>query len=223
MLGLLAALILLILAARYFPTKKESADAPGFKPIRDDQLAARHVPVLFTSSSDAPSDVYYRAARDTSGRVHLTYHFVWAGERNETASLGAFISRTIYTGGLRLQRTMYGKGDIESISLVIDKNNVTKEIVYETADQYDPKAFGVSHRTIKISEVRSVPSFRVMSWNHLFEVADGKRSAPSDTKVNLVPRYFQSEKWEEYEMFKPTETALKKSRAHLPYERQSAE
>lgn len=223
MLGVGTALVLLFLYARFYPTNKENADAPGFTPIRNDKLAMSHTPILFTASSDAPTDLYYRAARDAAGRIHITYHYVWPGEQNETASVGAFLSRTIYTGGLRLQRTMFGKGDIEMISLIIDKNDVVREIVYETAENYDPKAFGVKHRTITISELKAIPVFRVMSWNHLFQVAGDKTTTASETKVNLSPQYFTTEKWDEYEMWKPTETTLKKSRAHRLYERRSAE
>ncbi|MBI3396616.1 MAG: hypothetical protein HY042_12315 [Spirochaetia bacterium] len=223
--GIVALIGCLWLGLVYVPVKKSPSATPGFTPMRDDALALKYVPVLYTGAFETPHSLYYRAARDEAGRRHITYHYVWDYERNEADGFGPLMSRLLYTGGLRLQRLMYGKGDIEMVSVVIDSSGDVIDVVYETAEGYDPRQFGVAHRTIRTEGKAVLPlRFRVVSWNHLFERLDtgSTPASPAGTRVELPLRYFDRELWEDYEMWKPTETVLKKSRAHQPYERLAA-
>lgn len=213
-LGLAALLIVGAVIFLNRTTKENSLDAPGFAPVRDDALAKRYMPLIESGSSYGdPVAVYYRAAVE-GPRTHITYHYVWEKEENLNPGFLPFLNRTIYTGGLRLQRKMFGPADIEKVSLVIRDGRVERAI-FETAADYNPSAFGVSHKRIELDAVPA--GFRVMSWNHLFE--------PVNTvtrPVAVEASYFTEDKWSEYEMVKLRETFLSRSRAHEPYERRAA-
>ena len=206
-------------------------DIPGFSPLRDDAIARKYMPVLFNNDEyGIPTDLLYRSSRDDSGRIHITYHYVWTEEINRTAGFLPFLNRIFYTGGLRLQRIMFGKGDVENVSIVIGQSGQVEKLQFERAANYSPDDFGVQHEEVNIDGPISLPIvLRVVSWNHLFDLEKrGPAGLPEHgssqgSPVKLEVRYFTRELWEEYTMVKEHEKLLRKSRAHQPYERESVE
>jgi hypothetical protein len=194
-------------------TRENSLSAPGFTPIRDDAAAERYAPSILSGSKYGdPVALYYRAAMN-GDRLHITYHYVWENEENPHPGFLPFLNRIIYTGGLRLQKIMFGPADIEKVSVVIGAGQI-ESVLFETAGDYNPSAFGVAHKPVSLT--RAPAAFRVMSWNHLFEAAEAGPVVP------LKPEYFSEEKWQAYEMVKLKESFLSRSRAHEPYERIAA-
>jgi len=170
--------------------------------------------------------VLYRASRDENGNTHIAYHPVWEHETNPAPGLMPLLSRMLYTGGLRIQRTMFGKGDVEVVGFVIDPKGTIVKIDYETAKDYDPKKFGVTHSDVSVKGKFFPPvAFRVVSWNHLFDLLKPGSGGPGpdEADVKPAPSYFTRQLWEEYGMFKRRETRLKKNRAHYLYEREHVE
>ncbi|MBL8022003.1 MAG: hypothetical protein JNM27_20175 [Leptospirales bacterium] len=200
-------------------TRINSPETPGFEPLRDDALAQRYAPSIISPEEfDQPVALYYRAAR-SNGKQYITYHFVWAGETNPAPGFFPWLNRSLYTGGLRLQKIMFGKGDVEMVSLVIDAAGNLDEVIYETAENHDPSDFGVKHSTVR-TVAKPPLVFEVVSWNHLFLLKDS--ADQRGTARLLRPEYFTQSLWEEYEMVKERETVLKRSRAHQAYERRAA-
>lgn len=195
-------------------TKENTLEAPGFTPVRDDAAAVRYSPsILAGSPYGDPIAVYYRAAL-SEGKLHITYHYLWEKEENPHPGFLPFLNRILYTGGLGLQRTMFGPGDLEKVSVVV-KDGKIESAGFETADGYNPSGFGVAHKPLVVSAMPS--ALAVMSWNHLFEAA-----ASAGAAVPLKPEYFSEEKWAYYEMVKLKESFFSRSRAHEPYERVAA-
>lgn len=191
----------------------------GFIPIKNDELAKRYAPLLKAGSIHGdPFALYYRASKDEAGNIHITYHFAWEKEENTTSGIGPFFSRNIYTGGLKLQKTMFGKGDLEMVSLIIDSNGIIQKVEYEIAEDYDPNKFGVKHKhVIRTEPHKELLAFEVMSWNHLFQYL-GDKYEYSQGFVQLTPTYFTQSLWEEYTMIKEKEGFFSRNRAHKPYE-----
>ncbi len=200
-------------------TSVNSTDAPGFKPLRDDALAQKYRPYLLASEFGKPQALYYRASR-SGEKLYITYHYVWDREVNNAEGWKPWLSRNLYTGGLALQRTMFGKGDIEMVSLVINGEGKVESVVYETALGHSPSDFSVKHETIRTARPATPLVFKVISWNHLFLLQE-KPPDPS-AWLDLDVEYFTQPLWEEYEMFKEKETVLKRNRAHEIYERAPA-
>ncbi len=181
LLALLAFVVAAILFIAYFPAGKKEAPPAGFLPIRDDALAARYQPIF-----DCPAQygailaLYYRAAKDEAGIIHIAYHPLWAKEENRAPGFGAFLSRYLYTGGLSLQHLMFGPGDIEAIGLAIDPaSGAIIQIDYETAAHYDASKFSVTHEIVSQKGAFAAPlRFSVVSWNHLFAL-EGQGGASS--------------------------------------------
>jgi len=200
--------------------------APDFTPVKDDVAAGDYAPSLLSNDTFGfPQKCYYRAARDGSGNLHIAYHPVWEYERNDSGGLMPLLSRMFYTGGLRIQRVMFGKGDVEVISVTVDRHGVGTAIEYERPKNYNPSTFTVSHEKVALqSTFATTPPFRVASWNHLFENTDGADAAPrtGERAWRCTPEYFTDALWEEYTMVRLKETRLRKSRAHLAWERTSA-
>jgi len=222
--------VMVVLAAAlacvvYYPTGKVKAPPAGYAPLRDDGLAAQYLPVFDCPDEFGPIlAVYYRAAVDGAGLLHVAYHPVWAGEKNETKAWGPFLSRWLYTGGLSLQRAMFGKGDVESIGFVINPaDGSVTQVDYETATGYDPTSFGVRHEAVSEKGPFSLPlRFEVMSWHHLFSLEKEGRASPEGRKTGVPLRYFTPELWANYAMWKNPETILRKDRAHFEWERGAA-
>lgn len=194
----------------------------GFTPVRDDEAARRFAPG-FISNDDFgfPHACWYRAARDKKGNLHLAYHPVWEYERNNAGGLMPFLSRILYTGGLSIQRFMFGKGDVEVISAIISPEGKIIALEYERPKNYNPSTFIVEHETQKIEKtIEHMPTFRVASWNHLFEIAtEDTHKKTGERTWHCNPEYFTDDLWNEYTMVRLKETRLRKSRAHLPWER----
>lgn len=198
----------------------------GFTPVRDDDTARRFAPSLISNDDFGfPHACYYRAARDTNGNLHLAYHPVWEYERNDSRGLMPFLSRILYTGGLSIQRFMFGKGDVEVISAIISPEGKIIALEYERPKNYNPSTFIVEHETRKVQKTfERMPVFKVASWNHLFEIVSEKNTTvKSEERIwRCNPEYFTEDLWNEYTMVRFKETRLRKSRAHLAWERISA-
>lgn len=211
-------LILLILFCSS-AEKKIFPELENFTPIEDGALAKKYLPIILDSKEFGnPVEVLYRASKDKDGKIFITYHFAWEKEENLTSGFSPFLSRNIYTGGLSLQKTMFGKKDIELVSLEIEKDKITS-LEFETAENYDPKKFGVKHKHLTIKEGISTPiCFKVKSWNHLFEE---KPIFSCSEKQNLAEvNYFTEKLWTEYTMTKEKEGFFSRNRAHKIYERE---
>lgn len=219
----------------------------SFAPFQDDDLALRYCPVFESPSSFGPIvAVYYRAARDKDDNLHIAYHPVWKRERNDNSGFGPFLSRVIYTGGISLQRAMFGKGDVESIGVTIDAEGEVVGLEYETAEDYRPDSFSVTHLPIKEEGKVDLPlRFRIVSWNHLFVRKGNEASAKvligiTGTEAGREPDaqeifsaegtdvagtksvpfgYFSAKLWSDYAMWKNPETILRKNRSHFIWER----
>lgn len=201
---------------------------PNFTPIKDDELAKRYAPLLISRSEHGdPFGLYYRASKDVEGNTYITYHYFWEKEENAFGTgVGPFFSRNIYTGGLKLQKTMFGKGDIELVSFIIDPSGKIQHVEYETAENYDPNKFGVKHKHIERNGFHKEPLlFKVMSWNHLFNyVQDNASNANNSTNViRLTPVYFNEKLWQEFEIVKEKESFFSRSRAYKEYEKEFIE
>lgn len=200
--------------------------APGFTPVKDDGAAGIYAPSLLSNDTFGfPRKCYYRAARDASGNLHIAYHPVWEYERNDSGGIMPLLSRMFYTGGLKIQRIMFGMGDVEVIALTLDRKGTGTELRYERPKNYNPATFTVGHEKVVLrGPFATMPAFRVSSWNHLFEKADGADAAPrsGERAWRCTPEYFTDALWEEYTMVRLKETRLRKSRAHFEWERTSA-
>ena len=247
--GLSIALLVLSLClfGIYWPIGKKEMPPEGYSAFRDDALARRYCPVFESPSSFGPIvALYYRAARDGEGKIHIAYHPVWERESNSGAGMGPLFSRTVYTGGLSLQRAMFGKGDVESIGVTIDADGKVVVLEYETAKDYDPEAFSVKHLPVKEEGKIDLPlRFRVVSWNHLF-AWDGNEASAMTSALMARPDagrglgtedvftaegfglpgtrsvpfgYFTEKLWSDYAMWKNPETILRKNRSHFLWER----
>ena len=219
--SVLAAVALLVLLNR--TTQVNSMEVPEFTPFQDDLMAKKYAPqVLSSEQYSNPVALLYRASRHDTGSTHITYHFVWDKEENTGSGWKPFLNRWIYTGGLGLQRTMFGKGDIERVSLVINQSGGVTQVNFETAENYSDSDFGVRHKTVVLEGTFKIPFlFEVVSWNHLFKWVDKERSTTlKAAPVVLTPSYFTQALWQEFEMVKAKEKPLSKSRAHQLYERE---
>ena len=218
-LGTLGIILVALIGFVFFaPTGSAEGMPAGFSPLRDDALANRFQPVFICPPEYGPIvAIYYRAATDASGLVHIAYHPVWSSERNDSAGLAPFFSRALYTGGLSLQRLMFGKGDVESVALSIDHGSGTVvAIQYERAKDYDPSSFSVTHEEVEERGDFTLPLvFEVMSWNHLF--SHSKAIVEEGSQVPV--QYFTPALWQEYGMQKYPPTRVRKDRAHFAWER----
>lgn len=227
-IGLGILFVLGLILARFYPLAKYEVEAKGWTPLMDEALALKHQPIIYVDEAyGQPEGMAYRAAKNDVGEIHIAYHVFWAGESNPHEGFYPFLNRWLYTGGLSLQKTMFGKGDIEVIEIVLNEAGQVLECNYETAISYDPSAFSVSHEwvTVKGEDYVKGMAFEVISWNHLFDLKaiSEMENQGASKKIDLELKYFDQETWEAYEMFKATNTALKKNRAHFEYERLSGE
>jgi len=218
--GILVAAIVLL-----FSSSVVYAQDTVFTPVRNDTLAAEFAPAIINNEAFGPlAGVYYRAASDSAGNTYIAYHPVWPYERNETSGCMPLLNRSVYTGGLGLQKKMFGPGDIEVVIVVLDKNKKPVSVKYETAENYNPSGFGVKHKTIEEKDAIAVPlCFKVVSWNHLFSRTDTEAVPAGHKLITSRPQYFEKAYWEYYGMHKQKEGALSKNRAHAVWERVAAE
>ena len=217
-----------ILCILFYPLKINKNSISGYEPIRDDILANKFKPSIISNNEfDNPYRILYRASIDEEDNTYIAYHIFWQNEVNLTNGLMPLLSRNIYTGGLRIQKFMYGKEDVEVIEIKLNSKDEIVRIKYETAENYNPNNFGVEHKNVilegKDLEMykRGEAIFKVISWNHLFEVKKIEDLDIDEKEVvNLETNYFKNEDWKEYEISKKINTLLKKDRAHYEYERE---
>ncbi len=212
---LFAALAFLLLA----PRGEAQAFPAGWTPIRDDARAASLLPGLRSAAEEAPLAAKYRAARGPDGRLYFGYHFIWAREENPARGFGPALSRALYTGGLSLQRLMFGKGDVELVVVEADAEGRALAFSFEEAKDYDPASFSVTHSPARaLVEGGGRALLEVMSWNHLF------RALPQGSAVDADPPlgYFDEAAWREYSMSKERPSFLRRNRALAPWELETA-
>ncbi len=227
-LAIVGALIVVLFYLSQRTVRENSAEVPGFSPLRDDARAAALAPRLlaprgaeFGPEPADPEALYYRASRDEQGRIHIAYFFAWSYERNESSGFAPLMNRLLYTGGLSLQRVLFGPGDVEVVTVVLGPGGAVQQVEYEIPENYDPARFGVTHKTVQAPVDGGAPLyFRVASWNHLFERAAAP--GPEDRVITLAPQYFSAELWDRYRMFKARETLLSRNRAHPLFAREAA-
>lgn len=203
-----------------FPVRYNQNEVQLFEPIEDLALAEKFKPVVVKSSMYGdPVKLYYRASRDPAGNIYLGYHFLWEKEENNASGLKPFLSRWLYTGGLSLQKFMFGPADIEAVFLTISSDHRPLTLEYETPGNYSDQNFSVEHR--KAMRVAPLPEklvFRTVSWNHLFVLED--KPVKEDT-ISLPVEYFSEDLWQKYKMVKKVEKRINRSRAHKEFERES--
>lgn len=202
------------------PIRETDFSTPGFKPFRDDALAARFTPLIIGHELyGAPKRLFYRMAKSDAGETHIAYHPFYPDEENPHAGFGALMSRIIYTGGLRLKDIMFGPADIELIEVILGKDGNPQSIHWEDAENYQPKNFSVKHAPKSEARPAQPFCFTTSSWNHMFALA--KSETCKDT-APLKVEYFSTADWDHYKMTKKTEAILRRNRMHRVYERQAA-
>jgi len=106
----------------------------------------------------------------------------------------------------------------------------------------------VKHQEVSLKGSFDPPlHFRVISWNHLFALEEGRATEPGNGALSVEPAsgeaasgnatsaeaasaeaasgetaplsYFTPELWAKYAIWKNPETILRKDRAHFPWER----
>lgn len=190
----------------------------GYTAINDNNLAKQFAPsfIIDKAEYEKPIALYYRMSKDAKGNTYIAYHPTWEKEVNNAEGLLPYINRVIYTGGLSLQRYIFGKGDIESIEVVLNSDKKISKLSFETAENYSDNAATVTHKKVTLTENLNTPLvFHVMSWNHLFTQETNNRNSEV---VKLNPEYFSKKLWDEYEMIKDKKDIFKKNRAHFDYE-----
>ncbi len=206
------------------------------------ELVSRYAPVLVQGEDipAPPGELLFRAATSEDCRtLRLAYHVVWEFERDPGKGFWPALTRATYTGGLRLQRIIFGPGDVEALALDVDleTSRVTR-VRYETA-RYGKRGEVIHVPVVK--EWGDVPDynplyFEVISWNHLFDLLEappgkaadkeskgtlnpGSGSTAAGRKVyRLDPEPFTDELWKHYRMTKKREHMLSRDRAHYCFE-----
>ncbi len=198
----------------------------GLANFRDDDLAQRYALVIVQDDSipAKPERLLYRMARgkhENDGEIlKIAYHVVWPFEKDSRKGFYSWWTRVTYTGGLKLQKIIYGPGDVEGIELTVDaESGKIIKVVYETAD-WDEKG-RVIHVPMEETGAE-IPSdhqlvFRVVSWNHMFDLIS-ESEVKEEPRYELVPEYFSEELWHYYSMTKKKQTPLKRDRAHFEWE-----
>ncbi len=192
-------------------------------PSRAAETARRHAPV-FVQSEEIPATlerVLYRTATTDDGRSLLAaYHPVWDFEQDPRPGMGPALTRAFYTGGLKLQRVIYGKGDVEVVEMEIDlETDRVVRLYYETAD-YD-QAGNVIHVDVNLADEK-IPDverlrFEVVSWNHMLDLM-GPGEDRDGRVYDLDPEPFTEKLWKEYRMTKKVRTPLSMDRRHPEWE-----
>ncbi len=200
------------------------SDAGKFKVFNDEELAGKYAIILVQDDSimAKPERLLYRMARsDDGGIIKIAYHVVWPFEQDNRKGFWSWWTRITYTGGLKMQKIMYGPGDVEAIEMTINaETGKIDRVFYETAD-YDRKG-NVIHVEVE-KEGDEIPPdprlvLRVVSWNHMFDLVTGSDIKECEPRYELDPEYFTEELWDYYSMTKEKETPLKKNRAHFKWE-----
>jgi len=148
-------------------------------------------------------------------RILIAYHPVWLYEKDERKKgMDAIFNKLFYTGGLKLQKKIFGPGDVETIEIVVDKQSgKIIRIRYESASHQKQEKTGEELEKI------SKPYFEVTTWNHMFDLISPEQ-AQGKKIYELKPEYFSKELWDYYRMTKKKQSLLSQDRAHMEWERQ---
>lgn len=202
------------------PLRDSDLSLEGFTVLRDDELAARFVPIVLEHAAyGKPERMLYRMGKSATGQIHIAYHPFYRDEENPHSGFGAAMSRAIYTGGLNIKNLMFGPADIELIEVVLDSGHKPMTVAYEDADRYNTKSFSVRHLPKRVNNPAQPFCFKTVSWNHMFALND--KAACSAVRV-LLPEYFSEADWQKFKMIKKTEAMLRRNRTHRAYERAAA-
>jgi len=188
--------------------------------FKDQALAEKYCPVIVQADriKPEPSHIYYRMARDES-RIFIAYHVAWPYEKDETRGWVAAWNKMFYTGGLKLQKKIFGPEDIEVVELVVDRQTgkITR-IRYESAELAQKgKKVKQNHIGKEADGAEPPVYFETITWNHMFTLTskdhlDGKKL------FRLAPEYFTAEQWDYYKMSKKHQTLLSQDRAYFNWE-----
>jgi hypothetical protein len=216
--GLILALLILaaflLAPAQWPPEKTPIAD------FRYDALAEKYCPVIVQGKGiePPPSHIYYRMGQD-DGRILIAYHVAWPFEKDETKGVAAAWNKMFYTGGLKLQRKIFGPEDIEVIEFVIDKKSgQVIRLRYETAT-VSKEGDQVKQNHLNKEETRANPPvyLETITWNHMFG-ASGPDQVAGKQVYKLKPEYFTQDRWDYYQMSKKRQSLLSQDRAYYDWE-----
>ncbi len=191
------------------------------KMVKDQKLAEKYCPIIVQAKNikPEPEAIYYRMAEE-DGTLLIAYHIAWAYEKDDQKGPIHAWTRATYTGGLHLQKIIYGPGDIEAIEFKIDKKTgKILRIRFETA------RFSEKGKVIHIPVVlcgKECPSkppiyLEVISWNHLFKIITPEQ-AKGKKIYQLKPKYFDEKLWQYYRITKKHQGPLSRDRAHFQWE-----
>jgi len=196
------------------------------KTMENQELAEKYCPVIVQGEGikPEPEAIFYRMAEE-DGHILIAYHIVWAYEKDSGRGFWKVWNRLFYTGGLHLQKVIFGPGDVEAIELKIDKKSGRIiRIRYETARVR--KSGKIKHIPLVVEQDQIPPAlplyFEVISWNHLFKLIDPGQ-AKGKKIYQLKPKYFTDQLWEHYRMTKKHQGPLSQDRAHFGWETRGKE
>jgi len=190
-------------------------EEPGeFQLLQEDEIAQRFSPIIVQEKGiePEPSAIYYRMAYQAE-KIFIAYHIVWAYEKGEGKGLEKLWNKLFYTGGLKLQKVIFGPGDVETIELVVDKES--GEIIrlrYEQAGHQ-----GVEKTAEDLKGIEK-PYLEVTTWNHMFELVSPEESSGKRV-YSLKPEYFTEELWSYYKITKKHKHLFSQPRAHFSWEK----
>lgn len=206
---------LLLVAAYRWPDEKGRLEH-----FKDQALAEKYCPVIVQGEGiePEPSHIYYRMARDES-RIFIACHVAWPYEKDESRGLAAAWNKLFYTGGLKLQRKIFGPEDIEVVELVVDRpSGKIIRIRYESAE-LAPAGGKVKQNHVGREADGAEPPvyFETISWNHMFALV-GEEELAGKKLYRLAPEYFSQERWDYYRMSKKRQSLLSQDRAYFSWE-----
>ena len=207
--GLLALMAIILISA--FQWQEEPGE---FQMVKDDELAQRYCPVIVQGEGiePEPSAIYYRMASQGE-RIFIAYHIVWAYEKGEGKGFEKLWNKLFYTGGLKLQKVIFGPGDVEAIEIVIDR---------EKRDMLRLRYERAGHQGVEktAEELRGIekPYLEVTTWNHMFELISPEETSGKRV-YSLKPEYFTEELWRYYKITKKHKHLLSQPRAHFSWEK----
>jgi len=211
---------LAVLAGSLFSGYVWPPEQGELKLFQDQALAERYAPVIAQGEGiePAPDHLYYLMA-DSPGRIFIAYHVSWPYEKDETKGLAAAFNKVFYTGGLKLQKKIFGPEDIEVVELVIDKQSgEIARVRYESAE-VEKKGNKVkqNHQGREAENVKPPVYFETITWNHMFALISPEELGARKV-YQLQPEYFSAERWEYYKMAKKRRSLFSQDRAYFSWE-----
>ena len=207
-------LLIIGLALSFISGFRWSKEPGEFQPVQEDEIAERYCPIIVQAQGiePEPGAIYYRMAYQDK-RIFIAYHIVWAYEKGEGKGLEKLWNKLFYTGGLKLQKVIFGPSDVEAIELVVDKES--GEIIRLRYEQEGHQ--GIERSGQELAGLEK-PYFEVTTWNHMFELIS--KAQISGKKVyNLKPEYLTEELWRYYKITKKHNHLLSQPRAHFSWEK----